>query len=76
MRKLKNSYVWDKDANAEYYYDGLGNMVYGQQNINGKWQYFDTKTGNKQRIVMFGSVTKTSGFTMTALVTWFMVNKS
>ena len=28
--QAKNSYVWIANQNKEVYYDGLGNMVYGQ----------------------------------------------
>ena len=31
--------------NKIVYYDQRGNMLYGQQNINGKWYYFDKITG-------------------------------
>ena len=47
--QAKNQYVWIGNQHKEVYYDGLGNMVYGQQKINGKWQYFDTVTGCAKR---------------------------
>ena len=34
---VSNQYVWIGNQNKEVYYDGNGNMVYGQQNINGHW---------------------------------------
>lgn len=42
---VKNTYEWLPDEKKETYYDGNGNMVYGQQQINGHWQYFDPTTG-------------------------------
>lgn len=42
---VKNQYVWISDENKECYYNNDGHMVYGEQNINGHWQYFDTSTG-------------------------------
>lgn len=42
---VKGQYIWLGDQNKEVYYDQDGNMVYGQQKINGYWQYFDSVTG-------------------------------
>ena len=44
-KPIKNSYQWIADQHKEVYYDGNGNMVYGEQNINGHWQYFDPTSG-------------------------------
>ena len=38
-------YEWISGQNIEVYYDAQGNMVHGEQCINGHWQYFDPQTG-------------------------------
>ena len=43
--RVKNSYMWLSGENKEVYYDQNGDMVYGQRNINGHWQYFEPTTG-------------------------------
>lgn len=43
--RVKNSYMWLSGENKEVYYDQNGDMVYGQKNINGHWQYFEPTTG-------------------------------
>lgn len=37
----KTGFQKSQDEKKTYYYDGSGNMVHGQQNINGKWYLFD-----------------------------------
>ena len=46
---IRNQYIHINNQNKTCYYDGNGNMVYGQQNINGHWQYFDPTTGAQAR---------------------------
>lgn len=41
----KTGFQKSQDEKKTYYYDGSGNMVHGQQNINGKWYLFDEQTG-------------------------------
>ena len=48
---VRNQYVWIGNQNKEVYYDGLGNMVYGWQTINGQKQYFDPTTGAQAKNV-------------------------
>lgn len=41
----KTGFQKSQDEKKTYYYDDSGNMVHGQQNINGKWYLFDEQTG-------------------------------
>ena len=47
--QAKSQYVWIGNQNKWVYYDGLGDMVYGLQQIDGKLQYFDPVTGAQAR---------------------------
>ena len=42
---LQHGFQKIETQNKVVYYDHLGNMLYGQQNINGKWYNFDKVTG-------------------------------
>src|SRR5699024_11386035 len=54
-------YYWIGNQNKEVYYDPqTAQMVYGQQNINGKWQWFDPVTGAqaKNKYIWIGNQNK------------------
>ena len=58
---MKLGYYWIAEQQKEVYYDpNKGNMVYGQQKINGHWQYFDDVTGAqvKSKYVWIGNQNK------------------
>ncbi|WP_242439776.1 hypothetical protein [Ligilactobacillus salivarius] len=42
---LQHGFQKIETQNKVVYYDHIGNMLYGQQNINGKWYNFDKVTG-------------------------------
>ena len=47
---IQTGYQWLAGLNKEVYYDPqTGKMVYGQQHLNGRWQYFDPVTGAQAR---------------------------
>ena len=47
---IQTGYQWLARLNKEVYYDPqTGKMVYGQQHLNGHWQYFDPVTGAQAR---------------------------
>lgn len=56
----KTGFQKSQDEKKTYYYDGSGNMVHGQQNINGKWYLFDQNGFMKTGFQWISSQKKTA----------------